>query len=321
MKNHIPEVNVMKKTFLVLTVCVTLLAISALAHAASLSNIYDFRDQVDPETTSFEGLAFTNDGTLWISSAPNFGVVRLLAADLASNTILSSTDYDPQPDFLNLLNPVGLGSDGTNLFVGSNRKWVSGDPPDYVYRNVNPLTGQVSNPAILGIDACVEIEGTAYLNELIYVSCEDTQNVVGIDPATGAVVETIPFGVNLLGLGATEDSLIIGTYEGANRSLLLYNVATTATETIDLADLFVGTGSDYFQLTGEIYEVEVDPGDIRHIPDPDGIAYRDGRIYLAFDHDPRIFEISFGEVPEPTTLLLIGTGLLGIAGLRKKRST
>lgn len=38
---------------------------AASADAASLTAIYDFRDQLDATTTSFEGLDFTNDGKLW----------------------------------------------------------------------------------------------------------------------------------------------------------------------------------------------------------------------------------------------------------------
>lgn len=80
-------------------------------------------------------------------------------------------------------------------------------------------------------------------------------------------------------------------------------------------------------MTGMEYEVDVENAgkDIRRIPDPDGIAYRNGKIYMTFEHDLRVYEISLGDpptataTPEPGTLLLVGLGLLGLAArLRKK---
>ena len=314
----------MKKYFIIASlVCITVLAFVPLSHAASLTAIYDFSDQFDASATSFEGLDFTNDGTLWITSAPNFQAPQLFGVDLGTETVLSTTNY--QAGWLDLLNPVGLASDGNNLFVASNRKWFLGDQPDYVYRDVNTATGQLSNAAVLSTSDCVEAEGAAYLNRFIYVSCEDTKNVVKLDPTTGAVVGNIDFGVSLLGLGATEDSLIVGDY--TNHALLLYDVsAGVVTNTISLDDLFVGADSDYTALTGLAYEVTIaNNGDVRHIPDPDGLAYRNGTIYMTFEHDLRVFEISLEDTPVPTpepgTLLLIGFGLIGLAGFRKKHSS
>ena len=130
------------------------------------------------------------------------------------------------------------------------------------------------------------------------------------------VLENINFGVNLLGLGATEDSLIVGDY--TNHTLLIYHVASmTITKEIHLDALF-GANSDYAALTGASYSVQALDG-LRNIPDPDGLAYRDGKIYMTFEHDPRVFEITLS-TPEPGTLLLIGVGLVGLAGLKKKRS-
>jgi glutamine cyclotransferase len=288
----------MKK--LMTTACAfTCIAIFAsISSAATLSAVYDFRDQLDSASTSFEGLAFTDDGSLWITSAPNTGEKSLLQVDLSTETVVSNSAYNYQWFF----NPVGLASDGTDLFLTNNLKSLGGG----IYTTESDA--QAAYSSSLSTSECQEPEGAAYLNGLIYVSCQDTQNVVALDPDSGDVVDNISFGVDLLGLGATEDSLIIGDY--SNHTLLLYDVSTqTVTETIDLAELFPK------------YEVEVAPGDIRSIPDPDGLAYRNGKIYMTFEHDLRVFEISLDPVatPEPGTLFLLGTGLLGVFAWKRKR--
>jgi glutamine cyclotransferase len=286
----------MKKFFVsALLICITIFAFTSTSSAVSITGVYDFRDQLDAATTSFEGLAFTDDGTLWITSAPNFQTPTLLEVDLETEMVLSTSTYNQF-----FFNPVGLASDGTNLFAANNLKsWGSS-----VYDVTDPSNSQY----LWSATGCDEAEGAAYLNGYVYVSCEDSQNVVKIDPGTGAVVENIDFGVNLLGLGATDTSLIIGDY--TNHDLLIYDVATsTITETIDLEALFPG------------YSVLVDGEDVpRTVPDPDGLAYRNGKIYMTFEHDLQVYEITVSSVPEPGTLILIGIGLLGLVGLRKKHS-
>ena len=321
----------MKKFSVVLLACVAIFALSSLTSAATLSAIYEF-EGLDPATTSFEGLDFTKDGTLWITSAPNSGAKSVLAVDLAHEKILSNTQTA-------LFNPVALASDGTQLFIGNNYKAGYGfDRADKVYAGnvISPEKGiTVSTSPIftlgvygfLGLDStktCLEPEGAAYLEGFIYFSCQDSNEVIKVNPANGVVVERYNLGVSILGVGATEDQLILGDY--TNHALLLYDVIKKEiTETISLDTLFVGAESDYAQMTGGVYAV-VDPDGItRHIPDPDGIAYRDGKIYMTFEHDLRVFEISLNEppvaTPEPGTVLLLGLGLLGLtAGLRKKRA-
>lgn len=277
--------------------CSILLAITSLSQAASITGVYDFRDEFNASTTSFEGLDFTDDGTLWITSAPNnfWAQKQLIGVDLGNETVTSVSNYSSQF----LFNPVGLASDGSDLFLTNNLKW-SGS----VYSSETDGT-TISLLTLSSVD-CQEPEGAAYLDGNIYVSCQDTQNVVKLS-ADGSVIENINFGANLLGLGATDDgALIVG--DETNHALVIYDVATqTARETIYLADLFPN------------YEVEVSPGDVRDVPDPDGIAYRDGKIYMTFEHDLQVYEITVA-TPEPGTLLLIGSGLLALIGWKRKRS-
>lgn len=73
-----------------------------------------------------------------------------------------------------------------------------------------------------------------------------------IDSKTGKVVENINFGVNLLGLGATETSLI-GDY--TNHALLMYDVAKgEITQTINLADFVCRRGKRLCQADGRIVQ-------------------------------------------------------------------
>lgn len=283
--------------------CMIVMGVASLASAATLSAVYDFSDQLDATQTSFEGLDFDADGNLWITSAPN-------QAD-ADNALLK-VNLDTKEvnifDFSSSPNPVGLAINGNDFFAsnapgGVYSVSIDGDTVD---TGVNVSGGFFFN------FVCSQPEGAAYYNDKLYVSCENGK-IFEINPQTGVSSQIFNTGTGALGLGATDDGrLIIGQYNPADaldRSLLLYDIATgLVTEEIDLNDLFPG------------YEhTIVDNGDIRHIPDPDGLAYRDGKIYMTFEHDLQVYEIALG-TPEPGTLLLIGSGLLALAGLRKKRS-
>lgn len=333
----------MKKFFIVLLACVAIFALSSLTYATSLTAIYEFEGP-DPAITSFEGLDFTNDGTLWITSAPNFGTPQLLKASLdfagtdqIKNGTVSAFDYHITETFfgVNTFNPVALASDGEKLFVTSNRKFLN----NYMY-TLDPagdLT-RTTYDAVLGKNICNDPEGSAYLNGLIYVSCQESKTVIAIDPKTNQVVKNPDgtvlvykdFANQLLGLAAMGNNTLIIGEEGpeAKRNLLLFDVLKgEIIGSISLNDLFVGAESDYEKITGEAYLIDIENKgtNFRSIPDPDGLAYRDGKIYMTFEHDLRVFEISLNDppvvTPEPGTVLLLGLGLLGLAaGLRKKRA-
>jgi hypothetical protein len=316
MKKATPGIT-KKVSLITASVCIAIFALASISSAASLTKIYDFT-YLDPIDIAFEGLAFTDDGTLWITSAPNFASNKnkLLGVDLEKEEVTSVSELD-------MANPVGLASDGTELYIANNHKNISFmDFADPVFTGtVDSATGQVTTSESYSLPAgtIVEPEGAAYLNGSLYFSGEESNNIIAVDQTTG-MITNYDMGISMLGLGATKDSLIIGDY--TNHNLLLYNVSTnTVTETISLADLFVGIDSDYNALTGEDYEVVIaDNGDVRYIPDPDGIAYKDGSIFMTFEHDLRVFEISLGDtssVPEPGTAILLILGLVGLGFIRR----
>ncbi len=304
----------MKKLITALLVLTFVSVFVPLTQAASISHVYDFTGQGwdNVNGVTFEGLTFTNDGTLWITSAPNStpNKGQLIGVDLATETVLSQEDYTNRVTgdvwggwASSLFNPVALASDGENLFVGSNGKssWFN----NYVY--TTDQTASLTDPLKVSGAVCNDPEGAAYLGGAIYLTCEESHKIIKLNQ--NGTVENVLTGVTALGLAATETSLIVGDY--ANHDIFIYDVATgQETERIDLEALFPN------------YEVQVTAGDIRSVPDPDGLAYRNGKIYMTFEHDLRVFEISLDVVPtpEPGTLLLLGAGLLGLAQLRRKRS-
>ena len=336
-----------KVSLITASVCIAIFGLASISSAASLTNIYDF-SYLDPTDIAFEGLAFTDDGTLWITSAPNLDLEqaaldtlkgkdvelnhKLLGVDLETESVKSVSELD-------MWNPVGLASDGTELYIANNHK--TGDlqstgflgslvasiiGPDEVFKGtVDPYTNQVTTSQDFSFPsgAIDEPEGAAYLNGNLYFSGQDSNNIVEVDSTTGEITGNYDMGISMLGLGATEDSLIIGDY--TNHNLLLFDVvSSTVTKTISLADLFVGVDSDYHALTGEEYAVEIiddsGNGGIRYIPSPSGIAYKDGSIYMAFEHDLRVFEISLDDtssVPEPSTAILLILGLVGLGFIRR----
>ncbi len=158
---------------------------------------------------------------------------------------------------------------------------------------------------------CEGLAGAAFTGGKLYLSCQYNRTILEID-AQHVLTRSIAIDSEPLGLEAIDNThLLVGDY--TNHQLRVFDLENTQfTEAIDLNSLFVGKDSDYFRLTGQEYSVQVVPAEgFRDVPDPDGLAYRDGRIYMAFDGDLRIFEISMS-VPEPGTLLLVGAALTGL---------
>ncbi len=311
----------MKKVLIAAYVLIGMTAFASRSHAASLSHVYDFSaqgwDSVDGVT--FEGLTFTKDGTLWITSAPNStpNQGQLIAAtlDFAAGTVQEIISQEAYTNSVrgdvfgfasSLFNPVALASDGEELFVGSNAKSGLSFFNNYVYST--DQSAVLTDPYKISASICNDPEGAAYLDGAIYLSCEESHKIIKLHD--DGSVEDLMTGVTALGLAASDTSLIVGDY--ANHDLFLYDLEThQETARIDLETLFPD------------YEIEVGANDIRNVPDPDGLAFYNGKIYMTFEHDLRVFEISLGEdssiaTPEPGTLILLGPGLLGLFAAWRK---
>ena len=286
-----------------------LLAVAGAAQGATLTAIHDFRylanNQFPALVYEFEGLAFTNDGSLWASIAanPSGAAKEFWKLDLLSNNF---ADKIPDTVFGLLGNPVALAGAGPQLIVGENFHqfgnviWaftpgVNGNNPDWSF--------------LLNANTCGQVEGAAFAGGKLYVTCQNDGTILKIEPVTGTVLGSFSLGAQLLGLEMMDNThLLVGDY--SHHKLLVFDLGTgQVTDSIDLASLFVG------------YSVEVTKDDWRTIPDPDGLAYRNGTIYMSFDGDLRIFEITTGApgagaVPEPGTLALLGLALFALAALR-----
>ena len=274
---------------LLLTLALSLVNGSAVARAATLTNIYDFSDQFSLDDVEFEGLSVTDDGTLWIASMPDDGDPQLISVDLASLSVLTQATYsnavtgDAFGGWLTSpFNPVALASDGTNLLVGSNGKSTY----LYNYLYTTDSSGALADdPIQFAGSVCNDPEGAASLDGVLYVTCEESDTVVMLN-SDGSVDELLS-GFTALGLAATDSALIIGDYD--THELILYDLASgEESERIDLAELF----PDY-----EVVDID---GNTHTVPDPDGLAYWDGKIYMSFEFDLRVFEISLDATPTPT---------------------
>lgn len=311
------------------------------SQSAVLTAIHDFRYLVSglpsPQREfpalvhEFEGLAFTSDGSLWASIAANPLDARkeLWRLDLVGNTV-AEVISDTRVTVLGVpvANPVALGAVGAQLIVGENFRAIrtAGFPLSFPLNDVVwAFSPGSSTPTLpdwsFGLPAaiCDGVEGAAAANGLVYLSCGGSGKIVEFDPLSGVVGRQFSLGAYALGLEALDDHrLLVGDY--SSHQLHVFDLALgLVTESIDLADLFFGASSDYFGLTNEVYSVQVVPSESpRSMPDPDGLAYRDGSIYMSFDGDLRIFQIALN-LPEPGTMALVAIGLLGLPGWRRSR--
>jgi len=314
---------------------ILLCALAAPAHPYSLTGIYDFRSLVTVDATltqtqrdypalvyEFEGLTFTQDGSLWaaVAADPSAASREFWKLDLASRTapvrIPDPVQYHPQ-NFLGISNPVALASDGNQLIVGENGHGYGNLVWAFTPGSANTYDWDFFKAS----GACNEVEGLAHSGGKLYMGCQNDKKILEITDNQGTVARTFTFQDQVLGLEETGDGrLLVGAYP--SRQVLIFDPSgIRPTESISLESLFGGTNSDYYRLTGQEYGVQVVPGEsVRTLPDPDALAFKDGKIYMAFDGDLRIYEISPTPVPEPETwaLMLAGLALVALAARRRQ---
>ena len=184
-----------------------------------------------------------------------------------------------------------------------------------------PYTGDTLNDIIVTLYGQGSVVFTAQLIQLTGTGGNLTINSLTTNLTLTATGASSPVNLNLTGTYTPGSPIVItipgtgGEITSPSTAIPLGNVSSgTLTDALDLAN-FTGTGFENFALSGlspVFYSGSVSTGYLAAVG---GTTDAGGYATVEYDYNPP----SNGQTPEPGTLRLFGTGLLGLAGMLRSR--
>ncbi len=231
------------------------------------------------------GLTFDPTGALWGSTRSNrmgdpaVGAPQLLQLDPLTGTPIFTA---PLTFGGNVLEITDLAADPTSGMLFG----VSLNTSDTSIYTIDKDTGNASligATGVIGVTLAFAPDGTLYMTSATFDMSGQTGSFLHtVDPLTGTPTSTTPIGLLPSGNFVHFGGLAVDPADGT-----IYGSAREATET-QIGDIFTVT--------------------------PTGVATN-----IGFTGKGEPGDLAFQPIPEPMTLMLLGSGLAGVAALRRKR--